>query len=536
MSEQSTVPPYSQPRPPVPFHFASLGARLFAAFAGVLILSLVLTAISFWLQIRLYNSQQVRQDLLAVAPSVRAEVKAALVRYWEKPSGSLDDLKGQLVRVAHSAGVRVLLTDYCNNVAIDTASTNPLRALGRAAATPASCSPLLDDLGGADGSHPTRLTVVVSLDRVRQATLPHTGTIFYLAFLPPPFFSYAPVQPGNTPLLVRTIIVAKEQGGVDQEALRNILPQLAVAGVLAVLVTLLVVLAIVRAITRPLHTITVASERMARGDYDQRVPEAGEDEVGQLARSFNRMALEVRNAREHQRQFIANVSHDLKTPLTSILGFSRILSENEGVASDAMGRRAVQVIDEEARRLQRLTVDLLDLSRLEAGQLRLRRELVDLNALAGGVLARFADLPANATRTFQDGRCQGALPVWGDPDRLTQVLVNLVDNAVKFSDSGGSVGVLTVGLGAEVALTVANTGAGIAPEDLSRVFGRFYRTDHSRAARTGGTGLGLAIVREIVAAHGGQVTARSDPDGWTRFIVTLPRASEPPPMPAAPDA
>lgn len=526
MSEQSTHIPDHRPRPPNPFRFTSLGARLFAAFAGVLILSLVLTATSFWLQIRLYNSQQVRQNLLGVAPSVRAEVKAALVHYWERPNGSIDELKAQLVRVARGAGVRVLLTDYCNNVAIDTSSAAPLRPPGPAFAEPAGCSPVLDDLGGAGGSQPTRLTAVVSLDRVRQATLPRAGASYYLAFVPPPFFSYAPIHTGNTPLLVRTIIVAMSQGGIDQDALRNILPRLAVAGVLAVLVTLLVVLAIVRAITRPLHTITLASERMARGDYDQRVPDAGDDEVGQLARSFNRMALEVRNAREHQRQFIANVSHDLKTPLTSILGFSRILSENEGVASDVMGRRAVQVIDEEAHRLQRLTRELLDLSRLEAGQLRLRREPVDLNDLAGGVLARFADLPANATRTFHDRRCRGALPISGDPDRLTQVLVNLIDNAVAFSDPGGSVAVETAVQGAAAMLTVANTGSGIAPEDLSRVFARFYRTDHSRATRTGGTGLGLAIVREIVAAHGGQVTARSDPDGWTRFVVTLPCASQ----------
>jgi hypothetical protein len=124
MSEQSIYPLEHRPRPALPFRFTSLGARLFAAFAGVLILSLVLTATSFWLQIRLYNSQQVRQDLLAGAPSVRAEVKAALVHYWEKPGGSIDDLKAQLVRISRGAGVRVLLTDYCNDVAISAASTD----------------------------------------------------------------------------------------------------------------------------------------------------------------------------------------------------------------------------------------------------------------------------------------------------------------------------------------------------------------------------------------------------------------------------
>ena len=240
-------------------------------------------------------------------------------------------------------------------------------------------------------------------------------------------------------LPVRDIILAKSPGSATADALGNILPRLAAAGTVAIGLTLLVVLLIVRAITHPLRMITAASERMARGDYDQRVPEGGADEVGQLARSFNRMASEVGAAREHQRQFIANVSHDLKTPLTSILGFSQILAESDAVDADPGGRRAVQVISEEARRLQRLTRDLLDLSRLEAGQLQMRHGLCDLDALAGEALRRYAELPANASLPFLDCRVPGPLLVLGDPDRLMQVLVNLLDNAVKFCDPGGQV-------------------------------------------------------------------------------------------------
>ncbi|HEY8286036.1 MAG TPA: HAMP domain-containing sensor histidine kinase, partial [Chloroflexota bacterium] len=261
------------------------------------------------------------------------------------------------------------------------------------------------------------------------------------------------------------------------------------------------------------------------------VPESGADEVSHLARSFNRMASEVSTAREVQRQFIANVSHDLKTPLTSILGFSQILADE---SAEPTQQRAAQVINEEARRLQRLTLDLLDLSRLEAGQLQLRRTVLDLNELAARALAPYAELPANAALRFLDQRSPGPLAIAGDGDRLMQVLVNLLDNAVKFCDPAGSVALRTERRGTEAVLTIANTGAGLSTEDLTRVFQRFYRTDHSRANRTGGTGLGLAIVREIVAAHGGRVEARSDGDGWTRFVVSLPTPTEEPARAAVP--
>jgi signal transduction histidine kinase len=517
-------------------HFASLRGQLFAAFVAVLLLSLALTAGTFWVQIRLYDTQQVQSELQAVAPTVFTTVKNTLVRYWQTAQTtnstlqvSLQSLRAAMAASARAAGVRVVLVDYCNHIAIDTGSTVPLVALP-SAQVQSACSPLVDD--AAKGPRVVDLEPNSSL--TRQTTNLPGGRTFYLAFAAPSILAYAAQETPIPPLLVRTIIIAKSPAGVDQNALSSILPRLVAAGIFAVILSLLVVLLIVRAVTRPLRSITMASERMARGDYDQRVPVRGTDEVGQLAESFNRMASEVSAAREMQRQFIANVSHDLKTPLTSILGFSQILADSEQVAADPTQRRAVQVIFEEARRLQRLTLDLLDLSRLEAHQLQLRHGACDVNDLAGQVFGRYAQLPANAALHFLDERVAGPLWVWGDADRLIQVLVNLLDNAVKFCDPGGRVAIHTQRRDDQAVLTVANTGAGIAAEDLTRVFQRFYRTDHSRATRTGGTGLGLAIVRELVSAHGGQVEARSGGDGWTRFVVSLPLmvgAIDPPPLP-----
>lgn len=513
-----------------PFRFTTLRSRLFAAIVGVLILSLLLTGAIFWLQIRLLNTQRVRADLLNSAPTVRMSIDRDLVRYWQatltNPASmqqELIKLKEYLVRDARAANVRVLLTDYCNNIAIDTASAAPLRAL-TTQRVPSTCSRLLDDMDGDGNPQPISLNITPDgspMRQIQQTSLPGSGQAFYIAFPAPLFYPYAQREGGAYPLLVRTIVIANPSSNIDQDALTSILPRLAAAAAFALLLSLVVVALIVRAIIRPLRTITAASERMARGDYDQRVPDGGEDEVGQLARSFNHMAMEVSGAREHQRQFIANVSHDLKTPLTSILGFSQILTEIDGTTTP-MQQRAARVINEEARRLQRLTLDLLDLSRLEAGQLQMRFAACDLNEMAGEALLRYAQLPANSAITFLDQRIPGALMVRGDPDRLMQVLVNLLDNAVKFCDPRGSVAILTRRAGAAAVLTVANTGAGIAEEDLARVFQRFYRTDHSRSMRTGGAGLGLAIVHEIVVAHNGDVEAHGGADGWTRFTVRLP--------------
>lgn len=508
------------------FHsrFTSVRSRLFVAFAGVLLLSLLLTAATFWVQIRIYDTQQVQSQLLAAKPSVFAKVKQALSFYWytARPNnpGDQANLKAHLVETARTFGLRILLTDYCNHVPIDTGyAAQPVLYLQARA----PCSQYLDDVDTAH-NQPLTLSLGLGCDQVRQTSA--LGGAYYLVCPNTRILPYLP--PGAGILVARAIILAKAPGSVDQNALSAVLPRLAAAGIVAVLLTLLVVVAIVGAITRPLRTITAASERMAKGDYDQQVPEAGEDEVGQLARSFNRMASEVSTARDLQRQFIANVSHDLKTPLTSILGFSQILTESEALAADPGPRRAAQVINEEARRMQRLTLDLLELSRLEAGHAQLRRDRCDLNELAEMALARYAELPAYASLRFHDGRCEGELPVWGDADRLMRVLVNLLDNAAKFCDPGGEVAVRTERHGADAVLVVANTGAAIGDEDLTRVFQRFYRTDHSRATRTGGSGLGLAIVREIVFAHGGRVEAHSDPDGWTRFTVVFPTASNPP--------
>ncbi len=286
-------------------------------------------------------------------------------------------------------------------------------------------------------------------------------------------------------------------------------------------------------LSRPLRRAAAAAEQVAAGDYSVSLDIAAPDEARSLAQSFNAMTRAVADAQRSQRDFVANVSHELKTPLTSIQGFAQAILD--GTAADKSSiRRAAAVIHDEANRLSRMVHELLDLARLESGQVAMRRDRLDVAALLRTCAERFS-LTAREKGVRLEVELPGPAIVIGDGDRLVQVLSNLVDNALKHTDAGGRV---SLSLEAEpddtsVIITVADTGSGIPREDLPRIFERFYQVDKSRSRRArsdrSGVGLGLAIVREIVRAHGGHVEVESVVGIGTRFAVVLPRV---PPMPA----
>ena len=303
-------------------------------------------------------------------------------------------------------------------------------------------------------------------------------------------------------------------------------------GVVALLTSVGVAFLVARSIAKPLQRITNATEEIARGNYEEQLQITSPEEIHRLATSFNAMAREVKASRQAQRDFVANVSHDLKTPLTSIQGFSQAILD--GAAADQESRsRAAQVIHEEAARMARLVDNLLDLARLEAGQIAMAQELVDLSSLLRDCADKMA-LRAQQADVSLEIEANGGLAVTGDRDRLDQVVSNLLDNSLKHTQPGGRItlaarpAVEEAGKHAREAapfaeITVSDTGEGIPPEDLSRIFERFYRGDKSRARTGKGAGLGLAIAREIVLAHGGQIRAESVVGLGTKFTITLPQ-------------
>ncbi len=298
-------------------------------------------------------------------------------------------------------------------------------------------------------------------------------------------------------------------------------PKISVSGGAALVAAIGVAYLLSRSITRPVVVLTHASEAMAQGNYDQRIPVQGRDEIARLARTFNQMAHEVARTHQAMRDLNGNVAHELKTPLTSIQGYAQALLDG-AVRTPEEAANAARVIYEESERMRRLVEDLLYLSRLESGQLQLERTTLSVPALLQDAAERVEWQLHDSGRTL---RVQSAIDlpaIAGDKRRLEQVLANLLDNAVRYTPAGGCITLAARWSRDSVTISVHNTGSSIPPEHLSRLFERFYQADPSRARDGRHGGLGLAIAREIVAAHDGTIAATSDPVTGTEFTVVLP--------------
>jgi signal transduction histidine kinase len=294
------------------------------------------------------------------------------------------------------------------------------------------------------------------------------------------------------------------------------------AGLIAFVLGVLLSALVSRSIARPLRRVADAARALAGGNLDARAPATGPSEVQELAETFNEMARRIQASQQAQRDLVANVAHDLRTPLTSIQGFAQALVDGTAATPEAQAR-AARAIHEESQRMQRMTNLLLDLARFEAGAITLRREPVDLAALARKRVAHFAPQAQDAGVTLTAQVTTPTTTV-GDAARLEQAVDNLLGNALAHTGEGGRVLVHVDAEPAWALLAVSDTGVGIPSEDLPRIFERFYRGDKAR--RGTGTGLGLAIVREIARAHDGTVQAESVVGVGSKFTLRLPRAPE----------
>jgi signal transduction histidine kinase len=293
------------------------------------------------------------------------------------------------------------------------------------------------------------------------------------------------------------------------------------SGIVAILAAGALSIFITRRIIRPVQAMAAVSHRIAEGHYHERVPVRGKDELAALAGSFNTMAEALEQTEVRRRVLLADVAHELRTPLSGIKGYMEGLTDGVVPPEPEIFSRIAADVD----RLQRLVNDLEELSRLDAGSLSLSRRRVDVGDLVRSVIDRLQPQARDKGLDLQAGPAEGLPDVDVDHDRIVQVMLNLIGNAIQYTPAPGRVVVSAHAVGSSVQVDIADTGIGIPAEHLPHVFERFYRVDRSRARAGGGSGLGLTIAQYLIEAHGGRIWATSlGPAQGSTFSFTLPAA------------
>ncbi len=462
----------------------SLRLRIF--LSHTIVIAVALTAAFFTLAVLLRNVPERQRQVQLAA---RAEDMADFGRLLLVNENNTERARERLARFAAARRVRVLVTDASGNVTDDSAIAAAASMKGK-------------QLDLSQRLEAPAVANQASIGDFRDAT----GRRF--------LFAAVPAQQNRTWLVLAQLAAEPR---LTLGAIDDLTTSLARAAILGLALAAIVAIVVARSISQPIQRVAHAARAMANGDLKQRVAPGGPAEIRQLAGDFNSMAARVQAAQQTERDFVANVSHELKTPLTSIQGFAQAI--REGAATDT--DHAAGIIQDEAARLLRLVNGLLDSARIESGAIQMSRRPVQVEEIVGVCVGRFAQRAA-AAQVALTAEHDPALPaINADGDRLAQVFTNLIDNALTHSSAGGRVSVECLIAGAGIEISVTDRGAGIAPDDLPNIFERFYQADKSRSGGLG-AGLGLAISRQIVEAHGGVISAQSVLGIGTRMRVSLP--------------
>jgi signal transduction histidine kinase len=315
---------------------------------------------------------------------------------------------------------------------------------------------------------------------------------------------------------IQTLIIAAPRSGTFA-IWASLLRPLLLAGLIALAISLIVAILLARSLHRPIKQMTDVVMEMSEDRYDVQIPIAGSKEMKRLAQGLNQMANQIKRSQLQLRHFVADASHQLKSPLTSIQGFAQAMLD--GTASDDEARlRAAQIINDESKRMRKQVEELLELARMQAGQLKMEHEPIELNELLEHCLEIYAP-QIEEKAILLKMKTEPSINIRGDFDQLEQAVNNLLDNAIKNSPAKGVMRIEGRKADKEsVELLIADNGPGISPDQIPYIFERFYQVGGVRS----GFGLGLAIAKEIVLSHGGTIEARSQPGEGTEFIITLP--------------
>ena len=293
------------------------------------------------------------------------------------------------------------------------------------------------------------------------------------------------------------------------------------SSIIVLVVVSIILYAATSRMVKPLREISEAVERFGKGDFSVRINTAGQDELEQLAVSFNSMASSLSALESSRRNFIANISHELKTPMTSIAGF--VDGMIDGTIAPDQQKKYMKIVSSEIKRLSRLVHSMLNLSRIESGELSLKSGTFDICWTVLQVTFSF-EKQIEEKKIDIRGLTDEKIWVEADSDLIYQVVYNLVENAVKFTDEGGWISFSFETKGSQIYVGIKNSGKGISKEDMPKVFDRFYKTDYSRSLDKSGVGIGLYIVRSIISLHKQEIAIRSAEGEFTEFLFSLPKA------------
>ena len=475
----------------------SISTAFFSMVSTLMVLGIVLMGCSEWVLFKSYFAKD-RYETLDQVVSVAKRTAEYLVNSETMPQGAeLDALNTKLEIIGESAEAYLFFTDGQGNVLIAsdpaklTTDTVPLDICQRANAVAdpdARHYHAFGDLGGAL----TEKSYIAAVQTIDDQSL-FSGWLFLCSS-------------------------GAQLTDFKQQFWSNFLLSACVMLLCASVLTRL----LMRQLTDPLQKVTDAAQRFGGGDLSVRVEGVeGDGEVADLARTFNQMAENIQSNDNSRGQFMGNIAHELRTPMTTIKGFvDGIL---DGTIPAEKHHQYLTIVSDEVKRLSRMVRSMLDLAKIEAGEMKLNPAEFDLNSTVCQVIFSF-EQAIEAKNLDIIGLDVDKIMVSADPDLMHQVIYNLIENAVKFVNEGGYIEVKYHSDGARTLVAIRNSGSGIAPQDLPNVFERFYKTDRSRSQDKTGVGLGLYIVRTVIQLHGSEIHVSSTEGEYTEFAFSIPSA------------
>ncbi len=470
----------------------SMYGRQFATMAGMILLSFLMLGASFATLSYQYTIKD-KQDSMGRSASIIAAYTSAFINENGEYSWREDVFQGQLSYLALATDVHILVSTPDGTVVYATDGVSELTAL-EGSTIPQQI--LSDTLAGSFAG-PTRLGGMYSRSR-------------YLVSLP--------ITSGS---FVQGLVLVSCEASEISSMWRDLSAIFLVTAAAVILIAAIISSVTSMRQSKPIKEIAAAARQFGHGELNVRV-DVGKrrDEVGELADAFNAMADSLAKSEQRRTEFIANVSHELKTPMTTIAGFADGILD--GTIPPDKEQQYLQVISSETRRLSRLVRSMLDLSRLQSDE-RAAQQQFDISETMLQVLVSLESKITAKNLEVDTQLPDNPVQVWGDQDAITQVCYNLLDNAIKFSPERGTLSIAITTKGSKAYTSIRNQGETIAPEELPLIFDRFHKTDHSRSADRDGVGLGLYIVKTILNSHKENITCTSE-NGETNFTFTLTRA------------